>query len=175
MPYARPFLLAVLLGLVAGGAFAGELVLIRSARVRLSLIERDVALIEEERAALDQLRALAEETSDDRAALRSALVPQDGVVRFLKRIEDLGKHAGITLTVEAVSTAAPSPEAGFEDLSVRFAAEGPFNRIVHLIALVESLPVAAIVESARLEVAGVGDEPTWKTVVFLRALKERGE
>ncbi|MDP3735677.1 MAG: hypothetical protein Q8R39_04625 [bacterium] len=176
MGYKQQFFLALSVGIVALALLVSELAAIRSGRARLAFTLEAISALEHEREALDATRSLAERTARDRAALDEKFIPRDGVVAFLKRIEDLGKRSGTTLAVETLSAASPiSSEASLEDMALRFTALGAFQNIVHLLALVESLPVAAEVTSARLEAAPAGEEGAslWRTTVFLHALKKR--
>lgn len=175
MSYKQQFFLALSLCIIACALLVGELSLIRGGRTRLALTREEIADLEHEREALDATRSLAERTAKDRAALHETFISSDGVVAFLKRVEGLGKHSTTTLSVETLTAAPASPEAPFEEVSLRFTATGEIRNIVYLLALVDSLPAAAMITSARLETAPAGEWGVflWRAIVFLRALKER--
>ncbi len=174
MSYKQQFFLTLSVGIVLLALLVGELSAIRGGQTRLALALEEIAALRHEREALDATRTLADRTAEDRRTLRGLFIPRDGVVAFLKRLEDLEKRSGTELVVETLSAAPLSPEAPFDDVALRFTATGDFRHVVQLLALVGSLPSAAMITSVRFETTPAAEGASaWRAIVFLRALKER--
>lgn len=98
-----------------------------------------------------RLRALVQDTADDRARL-SALLATD-IVSAVERIEGAGKAAGINAQLgNAVPESAPSvPNVSVDAVGFVVAGEGTFAQTMHALQLFEALPLPASVRRFDLE------------------------
>lgn len=104
------------------------------------------------------MQALAQDTEEDRALLDSYFVGSEDVVSFLETLESLGDitgasvdissvniDSGIVLTDEQKSRQSRGeeiqlPPVTAENLQIRMRAEGTWEEVVHVLALLEALP-----------------------------------
>jgi hypothetical protein len=101
---------------------------------------------------LRSIKQLTTDLSEELALVDALLVPKDGVVTFLEHIEDLGRSAGVTLTVNSVSVDGTLPtKTSYERLRIEFVASGSWSATTHLLALFETLPYGIVIEQMQLE------------------------
>lgn len=125
------------------------------------------------------LRRIVSETASARNALDSFFVSSDGTAEFITTIESLAEDAQVELEVTNVSVSGgESSEEDtdnlFEELTLDMNAVGSWQRIVHFVRLVESLPKDSVVRNVNLEqVASAGESAPqeWSVIVTLSVRK----
>ena len=101
------------------------------------------------------------ETARARQQARTLSVSEEDIARVLTELEALARTAGVSLTVGGVDFD-PKP-GGALSLSLRFA--GTFSHVYQFLALVETVPYAASIESASLQHTGEGT--SWEGFALL--------
>jgi hypothetical protein len=106
------------------------------------------------------LERTLKDTEEDRNKLSEYFVTKTSAVAFIERIENLGKSAGVELSVNSVSDAAKNSGV----LQLDFSATGSFSNMYRLMALVESMPYKVTLKKASMQKIGDQQEVTgdWK-------------
>lgn len=120
------------------------------------------------------LQTLLSETAPKRAHADALFVGKDGVVAFLKEIEQIGISVGVKTTVvkvtkkEGVEGEAALSSAGVETLMVAIEAEGSFAGVHRFLALLERAPRPITLLHTSLS---QGEKGAWSGVFELEVLK----
>jgi hypothetical protein len=115
----------------------------------LTLRARGVSQLERELAA----------TKEDREELRGLLLPQGEVINFLSLVETLGISSGTEVTTASINVVDTLPI--LDTLSIHIKATGSQEGVLHVLALLETLPYASKVTQARLQAAEGGSSTLW--------------
>lgn len=102
-----------------------------------------------------RIHALARDTNTERAKLDD--LARVDLTEMLESIEQVGRDAGISVEIgQAVYT--PNSKFGSNVRSVLFVVEGKgsFSKVIHAVALFESLPVPSFVEEMEFEMIPEG-------------------
>ena len=135
----------------------------------------DTQAAAERQAADIRLHALARETKSARDALSE--IARTGIIEILESVEAVGKDVGTKTEISQVLTA-PATEAASTLGSAEFVIkmEGTFSKLMHVIALLESLPIPSSVRELQLEsasganVSEKNSSSPWSAVVRVRFL-----
>jgi len=68
---------------------------------------------------------------------------QEELVKFIEKIEFMGKTAEVLLTINSIEAEAKSPDAPaktYEDLNLKLDVVGSFKQVFHFMSLIENLP-----------------------------------
>ncbi|MBI2120032.1 MAG: hypothetical protein HYT94_00210 [Parcubacteria group bacterium] len=103
-----------------------------------------------------ELEGTLKDTKESRAKLDEYFIQKANTVTFIEYIEQLGKDAGVALTVSSV-TDAPKGSVGIQ---LDFSAAGSFSGLYRLIALVELMPYKIALKKA--DVQRVETDGQWR-------------
>jgi len=110
------------------------------------------------------IRALLRDIEKERAELDGITQGYDPV-ETIRIIEEAGRTAGVTVTVNAVTSGTPAPEdPTLTSFVINLDMAGPFERMHRFAALMETLPLPAEIEQARFEKL----EKTWNGGMIIR-------
>jgi hypothetical protein len=131
--------------------------------------------LQQKRERLSELRNIVRVTETDRNRLDSYFIKKDEAVNFIRQIETLGRQAEAPIEIVTVGIEAVRGDIDVaERLVLHLKAEGDLTNIVHLFSLLESMPYATRLSSARIEErAGAvdGGMPRWQGTAVLSVLK----
>lgn len=121
----------------------------------------DVEQVAAREVALSRLRSLARDTKEERGALKERVSVD--VIRAVDVIEDAGEASGVELKIGgAVAENVPGARASSptRSLALVISAQGTFSRLVHVLALLETLPIPS--ELLKVELRKVsGSKSDW--------------
>ncbi|MEK7063656.1 MAG: hypothetical protein AAB955_03130 [Patescibacteria group bacterium] len=165
MQFLSPVLaLLVLLGALSGWGFLYLDI--------MSSVDK-VAVAEEELIALAQRDSFAKvaeafvgETGTEQAAVAAFIIPAEATASAIELVEDASRKAKVDATVDS-ATIKDSGAQHHEQLDVVVIARGAFKDLVRFASLLEALPSAASVTSARFESADKGWLATY-TISFVK-------
>ncbi|MCI0532813.1 hypothetical protein L0Y49_01180 [bacterium] len=113
--------------------------------------------IEQNEAMLKELQALSlrddttrdlefffDNTAEERARLETFFINRESVLDFIEEIESLGRHAGVTLTIESVGKRD-------DTLEIAVFGEGSFENVLYFSALMEHTPYRIVFPSISFE------------------------
>ncbi len=173
------FVVAVVALLLAWGVFV--LLVVTTSGRNTDLAERVTELEAklQKAAHAESLKALVLDTADERAELSARLVKAEAVVDFIKEVEALGRTSGAKLTINSVEIKQipdAAPEIPIELLSVSLSAEGSWASLMHLVALVETLPAKASIDRVNFSLASAGTAraaAVWNASMQFSVAKEK--
>jgi hypothetical protein len=140
-------------------------------RVVDNRIEHDTIARQQEKVGDRQRSAM--EIEPLAAILRSALVPADGVIRFIETLETVARSTLVELNIQSVDVSAGDSSES-EIISVDLSARGSFESVIRTIEILENMPVARTMARVRFErVSFEGEQGEWRASVMLRALKQK--
>ncbi len=163
--YSYPLtLITVLLAGVAVGAVGYLAYQIYGDRSALSELQYSYNEAAQRQAYTSSVRALLRDIGTDREQLNSITNGYDPV-EIIRVIEDAGRSARVTVTVNAVTPGSPASEdPTLSSYSVKLAAVGSFERLYQFITLLETLPLPSQIDQFRLEKV----EKTWNMSMTVR-------
>lgn len=127
----------------------------------------DRIILEKEHRA--SVRSLIEETTDVRNELNDYLMPADDPIAFLADVEAAGARAGAALVVESINGEMPgaTKDTGPVRPIVRVVlfAEGAWDALYHLVALLETMPYAITLENITLSETALDAGYGWKSQI----------
>lgn len=115
------------------------------------------------------LRLLARDTADSRAAL-NAITSERDVVALIELLEESGDVAGVEVSIDAVSSD-DNNEDILQTVVVSMSASGPFEEVMHLLSIIESLPAVSSISQFEVE-RGAGETSEWHLQIRVRFLTE---
>lgn len=162
------FFVALLFVVASGALYAMGLYMIKSknASVR-ALTERLEENTRRERD-IQSLRHMVAVTASERKQLDRYFVSGDDVVGFIEYIEELGKGSGTAFELSSVDVLNINPKV----LQISFKAVGLWKDVVHMLALVETLPMSVEVEKTSLRKSKESESAgtDWEGNVTIRVL-----
>jgi hypothetical protein len=95
--------------------------------------------------------------SADAAMINAYIVPPDGEVTFIERVEALAKALGLSIKVNTVglSQASDLSAAGLEYLNLKLSVTGPWQAVFDFLSMTENLPYDVTVSQS--DIASVSD------------------
>ena len=116
-----------------------------------------------------ETEALLNRTKAGREEIASYFISEEDPTPFLELVETLGKDAGVTLEVEAISIDPVSADEGKsvgDNMKVVLFVEGSWKSLYHFMSLLEHMPYVATIASATFTV-DEGSADTWKGQIDL--------
>jgi Tfp pilus assembly protein PilO len=114
------------------------------------------------------LRALARDTKGAREKLISITKDRD-LVSLIQILEDSGEISGVKVSIDAVSSGADYEN--FKSVIVAVSSSGSFQKMVHLMSILESLPAISSISQFELEKES-NSSVNWQLQVRVRFLVE---
>ncbi|KKS83252.1 MAG: hypothetical protein UV60_C0046G0001 [Parcubacteria group bacterium GW2011_GWA2_43_11] len=142
---------------------------IASLQYKLAEITTELSVIGMLEAHKLETEALLNKTKAGREEIASYFISEEDPTPFLELVETLGKDAGATLEVEAISVDTVNADGGVsvgDNMKVVLLVEGSWKSLYHLMSLLEHMPYIATISSATFTVneEHVG---TWKGQIEL--------
>lgn len=145
-------------------------------QAKAQYVERAASVEQEsvQQATALQLRTLARETHNDQLRLED-LAHKD-IVAIVTLIEGVGEDVGVPLEISgALSATGVNPALSAQTLVFTVAAQGTFSEVVQVAALLETLPIPAVVDHVRFERAvseagASGASGAWRVILETRFL-----
>jgi|GEM_PF-4257960 len=137
----------------------------------LTQIRIDTKRGQDERLQLSALVKLAENTSAERARLKSYLVEDQGVINFLELVESVARAHGVTPNTQAIAPTAVAGEALFEELTVTLSLSGNVTDVQAVIAQYENLPYQVHIEHLSIS-TGAGQGTTANLMLVVTKMKQ---
>ena len=128
-------------------------------------VKREQALLHQQD--LDALARLVEETGAERGELMGYVIDDEEVITFLALIETLGREQGVELKTDALTVAEKNDL--IEVLQVQISMVGPYDSVLHLLSIFESLPYRSFI--ANVSFAQAAREITWNATFTLHVSK----
>jgi Tfp pilus assembly protein PilO len=161
-------ILAAIFAVALWGAFIFSMISLQGEK-RMLEAEKNTQLQAATRGVYDSsLRSLARNTHDARLQLNSITGDRD-IVNIIETLEEAGESAGLEISIDAVSGGLDN--GILRSIVVAISSEGSFEEATHLLALLESLPAAGMVEQFEIEKSKVSDS-IWQIFVRERVLVE---
>lgn len=150
------------------GALTWITLALASERSELATLRDEQEQLAARQAQARSMRALARDTQQQRATL-AALTTDRDVVDIIDRLENMGDETGVAVTVDTVS--AGEVAGAFQSIVVSMRIAGDFSDVFHYLALLETLPAAAVTEQVAME-AGTSEEKQWRASIRERIFIE---
>ena len=166
----RLLLLVALLTAFSLAAYVFFFLRIAEKNRMVSLLANDVDLITQKESKLRSIQSLVKDTEEERALLDDYFVSEEGVVGFIETIESFGAVAGTEIEVTSVekgpldASAKEAEPQVFELLRIGFKTSGSWRGVMHVLALLETLPYRVSITRATVEAVAAVDEeepPAW--------------
>lgn len=177
MPFrSTKFLLVLCVALTIAAAVAYALLwfLFVGERKHAATIVDGLREAEQVRISDASLQTLLSETAPKRARADALFVGKDGVVAFLKELEQIGISAGVKTTVVKVAKKESGEgetglaRAGLQTLTVAVEAEGSFAGVHRFLVLVERVPRPIVLSRVSFSRS---EKSAWSGIFELEALK----
>lgn len=151
------FMVALLLTAVVTGAYAYFFIKMKDrAELTINLNTKVNDLEEKEKRIASSIITMRNESASIKK-LSAYYIKESEVVLFTKKIEALGKEAGVKLSIESLESGVG--EKGATTLNFRLKAKGDFQDVVKLVALLENFPAKFDWKSVRMvRVESVAEE-----------------
>jgi len=116
-----------------------------------------------------ETEALLNRTKAGREEIASYFISKEDPTPFLELVETLGKDAGVTLEVEAISIDPVNANEGKsveDNMKVVLIVEGSWKSLYHLMSLLEHMPYVATISTATFAM-NEGSVDAWKGQIDL--------
>jgi len=137
---------------IAFGVYTTLFIVIKNKNNQISILQNRVDIEVRKDQRLHSIKQLTSDLVEEFSKVDEHFVYADGVVRFLEDLEDLGRKAGASVSVNSVGV---NENAGsglpYEPLQIEFAARGSWRSVVQLISLLETFPLGITVSRMHLE------------------------
>ena len=129
----------------------------------ISGLRQDLASKSNKESNLLSLRHLVQESQGDIDTLNSLIIPKDGDVLFIEKVESLAKNSGLSVTIDNLNLEEiPSlSENGMSILHIRLKGQGTWSAVYLFVSKLESIPFKIKID--RL-VMGVSNTDTSKNL-----------
>jgi hypothetical protein len=128
--------------------------------VAQSLGELEGELIREDQ--LKTIEGLMRDIESERATLDSQFLTEAEIVSFITLLESLDSYTGVSLEIDSVSKQGNT-------LNISLDATGSWESVYHLLAMIEALPPASIVNGITFGGNG-GSEGLWSVSIDIETL-----
>ena len=152
------------------GAVWAMLYLVSTQAAALDASLHEQAMHTAERTQMVSFTKIFEATATDRAALKTFVLDDSGIIGFLSRLEHTAEVRGLLITTESVTTEPITDSLHFETLSLRIRLTGSKDAIMQYIAYLERLPYQVQIPSVTME-RGVGVDSGWTASLQVRITK----
>ncbi|MEN9614368.1 MAG: hypothetical protein RLZZ347_675 [Candidatus Parcubacteria bacterium] len=118
------------------------------------------------------LKTMLTDSKGEINVLDARIIPKDGEVAFLDRLEGLGRFAGVKLTTDAFGLGSVGDmSAGlFQQVGVSVSVDGSYSSVRYFLSLLETLPYSLTLSSVSLERAGASGKASWHGSFKITAL-----
>ncbi len=173
MKSTKRLILTVVIALGALGVYAAVFWSIYSIADDTNRLAQETADSQERISEERKLNNLAKDIRPSSDQLESVVVAKDGDIHFIESLETLGKEQGVDLSIVSVDE---SQGAKFNNLVFRIAATGSWERLVHLVNLLELMPYKTAIQSVAFNLPE--DTPQkkslgWSLAVQMTVAKEK--
>lgn len=129
---------------------------IRERTMRTSDMQNQVDAASGKEEYLLSLKTVLGDVKGDLKILDGRVIPKDGTVAFLDRLESVGRFAGVKMTTDALGVGAAGGESdGFlEQVGLSISAEGSYSSLRYFLSLLEVLPYSITIPAVSLERGG---------------------
>lgn len=134
--------------------FFGSAYFIYSKKASLTHLSLELSGISAEEAYYHTLKKGLSDTVAAQKSLDSYFISQDDFVPFVEKIEALGAHAGVALTVESAALTDSN-----RTLALTLFATGTFEQALYFLSLLESFPSKITFERAWVAKSAANREP----------------
>lgn len=157
--------LLALAGVLAWGGVGFLAYRIDSSVTALHEMRQTLAAEEARNTSAFKVRSALRETAAEREALQAAA--SDDILSVVERIESLGEIARADLVIGNAAPIESESESSVQAVSVTVRLEGSFARVVHALALLDTLPYAVVLDTLELE-HSEQEASVWRASVRLR-------
>ncbi len=171
--------------LAAVGGYVYGVRYVASLSERTSALKKDVEVIDIKYSHILSLEKAAKETGDETLRVNKILIPANGAIDFVSRIEASASQKGLTYNTDSIEArSVPDLEShGKELLVVSFTASGRWSSVVRLIKSIENMPHAIKFEKLDLIMLGESQpaagasstaaaiDRSWKASIIFTAIK----
>jgi len=173
----RVLIITTLIMFVAGAGYSAFLLKIQAINRATTLLVSDLDIQASEEGKIRSIRNIVRDTESERTELDARFVNDDNVVDFLETIESLGAVADVSLDVVSVGIEGPltDEEDIVEFLRLSLVVQGSFESVVHLLSLLESLPLVIEVGQFGLDrvIVSGGEKNEWRGTFTFTVAKLR--
>jgi hypothetical protein len=152
---------------VSLATFVGFMFITEGHKTHLSERTKELALAGAQRDAMSSLVETLERTEQERIELASRIIGEKQVIELVELIELVGREQGVVLTTKSITE--DKLNDIFDTLTIRLGAEGSYESIMHVLAVLEQLPYQSSVTSVLITSVGeegfVGWSATFEIVV----------
>lgn len=169
----KKLVIALLLLMVSVGAYYGLFVHLHTLHTRWDELRISASESAQRTATAQRIEALVRDTAGERAELLSHLLVIDDPTPFLTLVETLGSDVGVTLEVESLTELIPKKDKKkvvevevVPMVQVVLHVEGRFDRIYHLLSLLEYMPyVTTVTQVSLTKSASTG---VWEGNIYIK-------
>lgn len=157
-------LLSLVLTVVSGGVFVWIYLQVRDSAERLTRIETEIAMLEEERRRARSADFISEEKKEEISRLDAFLIPGDKPIEFIEDLEKIARGTANKVTLDLVTEKAAGGAFSF-----RITAEGTEESVARHLLLIELLPHEISVEDLTFQKlrTAPGEEEKVRLVVVI--------
>ncbi|OHA32616.1 MAG: hypothetical protein A3A22_00385 [Candidatus Taylorbacteria bacterium RIFCSPLOWO2_01_FULL_45_34b] len=172
----KTFRLLVILLLLNGALLSGYIFSL----YKLKVLYREVAEARSELlfksdkdTSLQYLKNVLHETEGERALLDSYFVGKDGIIDFIKKVEELGRGNNLGVDTQSVAVVpGVEPFLYRETLQIGFETLGSWEDTIHFLNLLEALPYrVTLLRVSLVHEATEKGKSEWRATLKLSALK----
>lgn len=137
---------------------------IQSERVNTSIIQKEIALIQEQNEQFRNLSGVVEDIDVNREKLISFFVDNDKIVDFLETIESLGEISGAEVKVKTINEIKKNEQIPAQ-LRLNVTADGSWNNVYYFMVLLESLPLKLTFDQVQIRKAHIRNDTSEETSI----------
>lgn len=137
----------------------------------LAEVKTKLAVVDSQKVHKLETEMLLSKTKDAREEIAKYFVSIEDPTPFLELIESVAKDAGVSLEVKSLSTDAQPQEAisdFHKEISVILLVDGSWDRIFHLISLLENMPYVATIADSTFSIDKASSYGGWKGQIELQ-------
>jgi len=128
---------------------------IKNVNENVSVVKYEIDLNQKREDSLESTLKMLADSAESLDKINSYFVKKDGEAGFIGYVENVGRQAGIALSVDNVSIENSKDVSDFkDDMKMRVAVAGEWGRIIRFLGMIENMPFAIIVNATNISSLG---------------------
>ncbi len=160
-----PLMLATLFTFVAGASLLYVYGRITAINEETAGISGELTQSSQKEEQLRGLKALLGDTASARREADTYFVGQDGVVDFLKTIEEIGRTSRVDLSVDSVNVEKATKTSVLEGVPIAIKLSGTFGGVMRYLYQFEKLPIVGGISFARFTRFDLASSTQWSASI----------
>jgi len=141
-------IVAIIFNIIAISGYVFAFYIVKEKSKEASVATNDLEVYRTKSANLSTVQYAVDRTREDREKLEKYFISKDEIISFIERIEALGADAKVELKISGIE------EVDQNTLRFNFSTKGTFVDTMHLVSLVEHLPLKIEFRTANIRASG---------------------